>query len=142
MKIAIGCDHAAFSLKEKLKPYLVSKGYEVKDFGCYSEERADYPDFAHLVASGVESKEFDFGLLMCGSGNGISMAANKHKGIRSALCWSAEIAELARQHNDANIICIPSRFVEEEIAKKMVDIFLTTDFEGGRHAKRVEKIEC
>lgn len=140
MKIAIGCDHAAFSLKEKLKPYLASKGYEIKDFGCYSEERADYPDFAHAVAKGVESKEFDFGLLMCGSGNGINMTANKHKGIRSALCWNAEIAELARQHNDANILTLPARYMSEEEAKKCIDVFYTTAFEGGRHADRVKKI--
>lgn len=140
MKIAIGCDHAAFSLKEKLKPYLVSKGYEIKDFGCYSEERADYPDHAHPVANAVESKEFDFGLLMCGSGNGINMTANKHKGIRSALCWNAEIAELARQHNDANILTLPARYMSEEEAKKCIDVFYTTAFEGGRHADRVKKI--
>ena len=140
MKIAIGCDHAAFKLKEKLMPYLIAKGYEIKDFGCYSEERADYPDFAHLVAKGVEGKEFDFGLLMCGSGNGISMAANKHKGIRAALCWMPEIAELARQHNDANILTLPARYMSEEDAKKCIDVFFTTVFEGGRHADRVKKI--
>lgn len=140
MKIAIGCDHAAFLLKEKLKTYLGTKGYEIKDFGCYSEERADYPDFAHPVANVVENKECDFGLLLCGSGNGINMTANKHKGIRSALCWNAEIAELARQHNDANILTLPARFITEEEAKKCVDIFYTTEFEGGRHADRIKKI--
>ncbi len=140
MKIAIGCDHAAFPLKEKLKGYLVSKGYEIKDFGCYSEERADYPDFAHMVAKGVDSKQFDFGLLMCGSGNGISMAANKHKGIRAALCWMPEIAELARQHNDANVLTLPARYMNEEEAKKCIDVFFATAFEGGRHADRVKKI--
>jgi ribose 5-phosphate isomerase B len=140
MKIAIGCDHAAFKLKEALKPYLESKGYTIKDFGCYSEERADYPDFAHPVASGVEKGEFDYGLLMCGSGNGINMTANKHKGIRSALCWNAEIAELARQHNDANILTLPARYITEEEAKKCIDKFYTTAFEGGRHTDRVRKI--
>ena len=140
MKIAIGCDHAAFLLKEKLKAYLGTKGYEIKDFGCYSEERADYPDFAHPVANSVENKECDCGLLLCGSGNGINMTANKHKGIRSALCWNAEIAELARQHNDANILTLPARFITEEEAKKCVDVFYTTEFEGGRHADRVKKI--
>lgn len=140
MKIAIGCDHAAFPLKEKLKGYLLSKGYEIKDFGCYSEERADYPDFAHMVAKGVDSKQFDFGLLMCGSGNGISMAANKHKGIRAALCWMPEIAELARQHNDANVLTLPARYINEEEAKKCIDVFFATAFEGGRHADRVKKI--
>ena len=140
MKIAIGCDHAGFELKEKLKTFLVSKGWEVKDFGTYSEERADYPDFAHLVALAVEKKEFDYGLLMCGSGNGINMTANKHKGIRSALCWNAEIAELARLHNDANILTLPARFITLEEAKKCVSIFYTTTFEGGRHTGRVNKI--
>jgi ribose 5-phosphate isomerase B len=140
MKIAIGCDHAAFQLKEKLKPYLQSKGFEIKDFGCYSEERADYPDFAHPVACAVENKEFDFGLLMCGSGNGINMTANKHKGIRSALCWNSEIAEMARLHNDANILTLPARYITEEEAKKCIDIFYSTEFEGGRHADRVKKI--
>lgn len=140
IKIAIGCDHAAFQLKEKLKPYLISKGYEIKDFGCYSEERADYPDFAHQVAGALENKDFDFGLLMCGSGNGINMTANKHKGIRSALCWNAEIAALARQHNDANILTLPARYVSEEEAKKCIDAFYSTGFEGGRHTDRVAKI--
>ncbi len=140
MKIAIGCDHAAFQLKEKLKIYLQSKGYELTDFGCYSEERADYPDYAHPVANAVESKEADFGLLLCGSGNGINMTANKHSGIRSALCWMAEIAELARLHNDANILTLPARFITEEEAKKCVDVFYTTKFEGGRHSDRVNKI--
>lgn len=140
MKIAIGCDHAAFQLKEKLKPYLESKGYEIRDFGCYSEERADYPDFAHPVANAVENKEFDYGLLMCGTGNGINMAANKHKGIRAALCWSAEVAELARLHNDANILTLPARCISEEVAKACIDKFFTTAFEGGRHTDRVKKI--
>ena len=139
-KIAIGCDHAACQLKETIKVYLQSKGFEVKDFGCYSEERADYPDFAHPVANAVESKEFDFGLLMCGSGNGINMTANKHKGIRSALCWNSEIAELARLHNDANILTLPARYITEEEAKKCVDVFYSTAFEGGRHTDRVNKI--
>src|SRR6476620_12506906 len=140
MKIALGCDHAAFQLKEKLKPYLTSKGYEIKDFGCYSEERADYPDFAHPVANAVESGEFNMGLLMCGSGNGINMTANKHKGIRSALCWTAEIAELARQHNDANILTLPARYISEEEAIQCIDKFFSTDFEGGRHSDQVQNI--
>jgi len=140
MKIAIGCDHAAFQLKEKLKSYLVSKGFEIKDFGCYSEERVDYPDFAHPVANAVKSKEFDFGLLLCGSGNGINITANKHKGIRSALCWTAEIAAMARLHNDANILTLPARYITEEEAKKCVDVFYATNFEGGRHTDRVSKI--
>jgi ribose 5-phosphate isomerase B len=140
MKIAIGCDHAGFELKEKLKGYIQSNGWEVKDLGAYSAERADYPDFAHLVALAVENKEVDYGLLMCGSGNGINMAANKHKGIRSALCWTAEIAELARLHNDANILTLPARYITEEEAKKCIAVFYTTAFEGGRHAGRVDKI--
>ena len=140
MKVAIGSDHAGFCLKEILKSYLQEKGIEVKDFGTYSEERADYADFAHPVADSVENKEVDLGLIMCGSGNGINMAANKHKGIRAALCWNAEIAELARQHNDANILTLPARFISEEEAKKSVDVFLNTAFEGGRHTDRVKKI--
>lgn len=140
MKIAIGSDHAGFELKQKLIPYLQSQGYEIKDFGCYSEERADYPDFAHPVANAVENKEVDFGLLMCGTGNGINMSANKHKGIRAALCWNHEVAALARQHNDANILTLPARCISEEEAKKCVDVFYTTEFEGGRHTDRIKKI--
>ncbi len=140
MKVAIGSDHAGFLLKEKLKSYLQDKGIEVKDFGAYSEERADYPDFAHPVAICVENKEVDFGLIMCGTGNGINMAANKHKGIRAALCWNADIATLARQHNDANILTLPARCIEVEEAKKCVDAFMNTAFEGGRHTDRVNKI--
>ncbi len=140
MKIAIGCDHAGYELKEKLKSYMESKGWEIKDFGTYSDARADYPDFAHLVATSVENKQYDFGLLLCGSGNGINMTANKHKDIRSALCWNAEIAELARLHNDANILTLPARFITEEEAKKCVTVFYSTAFEGGRHADRVNKI--
>jgi len=139
-RIATGADHAGFRLKETIKEYLLSKGIEVKDFGCYTEERADYPDFAHPVAEAIEKKEFDFGILICGSANGISMAANKHKGIRAAICWNEEVAKLARQHNDANIISLPARFISEEEAKKCIDTFLSEKFEGGRHADRVEKI--
>lgn len=149
MKLAIGADHAGFSLKEKLKKYLEEKSrlpdgkeIEVKDFGPVSEQSVDYPDYAHPVANAVEKKEADFGLLMCGSGNGINMTANKHAGIRSALCWNAEIAKLARQHNNANILTLPARFIEEAEAKKCVDVFLSTPFEGGRHEGRVKKISC
>lgn len=140
MKIAIGADHAGFGLKEKIKSYLQLKGIELIDVGTYSEERADYADYAHPVATHVENKQVDLGILMCGSGNGINMAANKHKGIRSALCWTAEIAELARLHNDANILTMPARYISEEEAKKCVDVFLNTAFEGGRHSDRVKKI--
>lgn len=140
MKIAIGSDHAGFPLKEILTTYLKQKGFEVQDFGTYSEERADYPDFAHQVALSVEKKENHIGLLMCGTGNGINMAANKHKGIRSALCWNPEVAALARQHNDANILTLPARCITEEEAKKIVDAFFSASFEGGRHTGRVKKI--
>jgi ribose 5-phosphate isomerase B len=140
MKIAIGSDHAGFSLKEKIRKYLAGKGYSVTDKGCFSEERADYPDFGHAVALAVENKEAETGILLCGSGNGINMAANKHKGIRSALCWTEEIARLARQHNNANVLALPARFISEEEAGLIADTFLTTAFEGGRHADRVSKI--
>jgi ribose 5-phosphate isomerase B len=140
MKIAIGSDHAGFSLKEKIKAHLQTQGIQFNDFGCYSEERVDYPDFAHAVSLGVINREYDFGLLICGSGNGINMAANKHRQIRSALCWMPEIAELARLHNDANILTLPGRYIKEEEAFKCVDIFLKTPFEGGRHMERVKKI--
>jgi len=140
--IPIGADHAGFQLKERVKAHLEAKGYEVKDFGCYSEESIDYPDYAHPVASMVEENENMLGIVICGSGNGINMTANKHQGIRSALCWKKEIAELARQHNDANIIALPARFISEEEGIEMVDVFLSTAFEGGRHQNRVNKIAC
>jgi ribose 5-phosphate isomerase B len=140
--IPIGSDHAGFETKQAVIQHLLSKGYEVKDYGCYSEESIDYPDYAHPVAEYVESNPGTLGILLCGSGNGINMTANKHQAIRSALCWKKEIAELARQHNDANIIALPARFISIEEAIEMVDSFLNTEFEGGRHAKRVEKIAC
>jgi len=142
IKIAIGSDHAGFELKEVLITYLKSMAIEIDDKGCYGLERADYADYAHLVANAVLNNEVTFGILMCGSGNGINMAANKHKGIRAALCWNPEIAELARQHNDANILTLPARCMNIEEAKKCVDIFLATQFEGGRHADRIKKIDC
>ena len=142
IKIALGADHAGFLLKEELKLYLAQLKYDVIDYGTYSIERADYPDFAHPVALAVENNEFDFGILVCGSGNGVNMTANKHQGIRSALCWTVEIAELARLHNNANIIALPARFVSYTDAKEMVRIFLSTAFEGGRHQTRVDKIGC
>jgi ribose 5-phosphate isomerase B len=138
----IGSDHAGFSLKKQLIEYLNSKNISYKDKGCYSEERADYPDFAHEVANGVMNGECKFGILMCGSGNGINMAANKHKGIRAALCWNSEIAALARQHNDANILVLPARFIDEKEAVRCIDAFLNSSFEGGRHADRIKKIDC
>jgi ribose 5-phosphate isomerase B len=140
IKIAIGSDHAGFEYKEILKSYLAD--HEVKDFGTYSLESADYPDFAHPVASAVESKEFAFGILVCGSANGVAITANKHQQIRAAICWLNEIAALSRQHNDANILCIPARFVSTDLAKEMTTTFLQTPFEGGRHQNRVNKISC
>jgi ribose 5-phosphate isomerase B len=141
MIIPIGADHAGFELKEKVKLFLNEKGYEVKDFGCYSSESIDYPDFGHPVAEMVENNAGMKGILICGSGNGINMTANKHQGIRSALCWKAEIAELARLHNDANIIALPARFISEEEALEMIEVFFKTSFEGGRHEKRIEKLD-
>lgn len=140
--IAIGSDHAGFEYKEELKIWLTTAGYTVKDFGTYSIDSVDYPDFAHPVANAVEKNEVDLGILLCGSANGVAITANKHQGIRAALCWTDEIASLARQHNNANVVCIPARFVSKEIAKKITETFLNTPFEGGRHANRVEKISC
>ncbi|MDE5438036.1 ribose 5-phosphate isomerase B [Elizabethkingia meningoseptica] len=139
-KIAIAGDHAGFEYKEIIKKHLEGK-FEVKDFGTYSTDSVDYPDFVHPAASAVENGECDLGILICGSGNGVQITANKHQNIRCALCWQVEIAELARQHNDANMISLPARFVSEDLAKQMVDAFLSTDFEGGRHQNRVNKIK-
>jgi len=140
LKIALASDHAGFKLKQKLLLYLGSKNYELKDFGAYSEDSCDYPDFAHPMASAVENEEFNFGITICGSGNGINMTANKHKGIRSALCWNSEIAYLARLHNDANVCSLPARFISFDQAKEIVDCFLKSEFEGGRHTNRINKI--
>ena len=142
LPIAIGCDHAGFDCKEDLISVLEAEGLAFKDFGTYSKESVDYPDFAHPVAYAVENGEAAFGILLCGSANGVAISANKHEGIRAAICWGEELAELARKHNDANVICIPSRFVREGVAEKMVEIFMHTDFEGGRHQNRVNKIAC
>lgn len=142
MRIAIGGDHAGFHYKQELIPYLTEKGYEVKDFGPFSTDSVDYPDFVHPVATAVEKGEYDFGILICGSANGVAMAANKHQGIRAGIAWQKELAELTRQHNNANILCLPARFIAIELAKECVDAFLTTSFEGGRHQKRVDKIAC
>jgi ribose 5-phosphate isomerase B len=141
-KIAIGCDHAGYELKEKLKIYLQQHGYEAVDKGTHSLQSVDYPDFAHLVANDVADANANAGILICGSANGVAITANKHNNIRAAICWTAEIAHLARQHNDANILCIPTRFVSIDIAIEMLRVFLHTDFEGGRHQTRVEKINC
>jgi ribose 5-phosphate isomerase B len=140
--IAIGCDHAGFEYKTALVKWLTGKGYEVKDFGTYSMDSVDYPDFAHPTALSVESGEAAFGILLCGSGNGVAITANKHQHIRAGLSWENDVAKLIRQHNNANIICIPARFVALALAEQMIDIFMTTPFEGGRHATRVNKIAC
>lgn len=138
--VAIGSDHAGFECKEELISYLEGREIPLKDYGTYSLDSVDYPDFAHPVAQSVEDNECAFGILLCGSANGVAITANKHAGIRAALCWGEEIAELARKHNDANVICIPARFVNEGDAEKMLDVFMNTEFEGGRHADRVSKI--
>lgn len=140
-QIDIGSDHAGFHLKKELIDYLTQKGFEVTDHGAYSEESVDYPDFGHAVATAVE-KSGQLGIVICGSGNGINMAANKHQGIRSALCWMPEIAALARQHNDANVLALPARYLKTEEALAIVDAFLENSFEGGRHERRKEKIAC
>lgn len=139
-KIAMASDHAAYTLKETVKSYLQEKGFEVLDFGTNSPDSCDYADFGHPAAKAVESGECDFGVGMCGSGQGMQITLNKHQGIRAALCWLPEIAALARQHNDANFLVLPARFISEEEAYKIVDTFLASDFEGGRHSRRVAKI--
>lgn len=140
LPIAIGCDHAGFDYKEDIISFLEGKGLKFKDFGAWSKDSVDYPDFAHPVATAVEKGEVAFGILICGSANGVAITANKHQGIRAAICWGEELSQLSRQHNDANIICVPARFVREGDAEKMVDLFMNTPFEGGRHQNRVNKI--
>ena len=139
-KIAIGCDHAGFDYKAAVKALLAKKGIEVFDFGTNSPDSVDYPDFVHPVAEKVEKGEVDLGIVMCGSGNGVAMTANKRQGIRAALCWTAELAELARLHNNANVLAVPVRFISEKVALEMVEKFISTAFEGGRHERRVDKI--
>jgi len=140
--IPIGADHAGFELKEAIKSYFKERGYTFKDYGTYSEESIDYPDYGHPVAQHVLENRNTLGIVICGSGNGINMTVNKHQGIRGALCWKEDLAELARQHNDANIIALPARFISTEEGIQMVEKFLTTEFEGGRHQNRVNKIAC
>ncbi len=140
LKIAVASDHAGYEMKNKLKEYLEKEGYEIYDFGSYSSDSADYPDFGHPLAEAVSNEEFKFGISLCGSGNGINIVANKHPLIRSALCWNKEIAELARKHNNANVCALPARFITFELAKEISDAFLITKFEGGRHERRIEKI--
>lgn len=139
-KIGLCSDHAGYEMKEFVKTLLTEQGLEVVDFGCYSAERADYPDFAHKLGEAIDAGELQRGVALCGSGNGISMALNKHQRVRAALSWNAEIAALARQHNDANVLSIPARFVDEAECRDIVQAFLTNDFEGGRHEARVAKI--
>lgn len=140
--IAIGSDHAGYDYKEDLISFLEAKGLPFKDFGTHSKDSVDYPDFAHPVAKAVEDGDASFGVLICGSANGVAITANKHQGIRAAICWGEELAQLAREHNNANVLCIPARFVREGDAEKMLDIFINTAFEGGRHENRVNKISC
>jgi ribose 5-phosphate isomerase B len=140
LSLGIACDHAGFEFKEKLKAELIKEGYELTDYGTFSDESADYPDFAHPLAHAVEEGIHTYGITLCGSGNGINMTANKHQKIRAALCWNVEISELARLHNDANICSLPARFVDYNLAKQIVNKFLNTTFEGGRHLRRIEKI--
>ena len=140
MKIAMASDHAGYALKLQVKAWLEAQGAEVHDFGCYSSESCDYPEFAHPCAVAVENAEVDFGVILCGTGNGISMTANKHQGVRAALCWDVPLAELARQHNNANVLALPARFISEELAIKITEAFFRSDFEGGRHERRVQKI--
>ena len=140
--VAIGSDHAGYDYKEDLISFLEAKDIAYNDMGTHTKDSVDYPDFAHPVAEAVEKGNAAFGILICGSANGVAITANKHKGIRAAICWGEELAELARKHNDANIICIPARFVRDGDAEKMLDIFMNTAFEGGRHQNRVAKIAC
>ena len=139
--IAIACDHAGYELKETVKKYLDEKGYEVRDFGTNSTESVDYPDYAHQVGKVIDSGELKRGIVICGSGNGVQMTVNKYPNVRCALCWTGEIAHLGRQHNDCNVISMPARFISQDTALEIVDEFLNTPFEGGRHQRRVEKIK-
>ncbi|NJL12776.1 MAG: ribose 5-phosphate isomerase B [Microscillaceae bacterium] len=142
MKIAIGGDHAGFAYKQKLRQALEAAGHEVQDFGPFSEASVDYPDYVHPLAKALEQGQTDLGIVICGSGNGVAMTANKHPHIRCALCWNTDLAALARQHNDANVLALPARFVAYEYAQQIAEVFLKTEFEGGRHTRRVEKIAC
>lgn len=138
--IPMACDHAGYELKLIIKAYLEEKGFEVKDFGTYSSDSCDYPDFAHQLGSSIQRGDYKRGIVICGSGNGVQMTANKYNKVRCALCWIPEIAHLARQHNDANVVSMPARFIDVDTAKQIVDEFINTPFEGGRHERRVEKI--
>ncbi len=140
MKIAFASDHAGFILKQNIMQYIQQKGIETHDFGCYSQDSCDYPDFAHPLAQAVEKNEYDFGIVICSTGNGITMTANKHQQIRAALCWQPQLATLARQHNNANVLGLPANFISQNEAIKIVEAFLEAEFEGGRHLRRVNKI--
>lgn len=140
VKVGLACDHAGYEMKQKIKAHLEQQGFKVVDYGTNSEESVDYPDFAHPLAIAVEKQDVAVGVSLCGSGNGINMTVNKHQQIRAALCWTEEISKLARQHNNANICSLPARFISLDLAIKIVDIFLSTGFDGGRHQKRIEKI--
>lgn len=142
MRIALGGDHAGYEYKKEIVKFLQEKGHDIKDYGPFTSESVDYPDFVHPVASAVEDEEFDFGILICGSANGVAMTANKHQGIRAGIAWAAELAKLTRQHNNANVLCLPARFISLDVAKECVSAFLETAFEGGRHQNRVNKISC
>jgi len=142
MKLVIGGDHAGFQLKEKFIAVLNEKGHDVKDLGPFSEESCDYPDFAHPVASAVQNNVAELGILICGSGNGVNMVANKYQDVRSALCWDVELASMAKEHNNANVLAVPARYISEEKALNILSTFLDTNFEGGRHERRVNKIAC
>lgn len=139
--IAIGSDHAGFKLKNELIVYLVESGFDVQDFGPEGEDSVDYPDYAHPVAESISDGEYDCGILICGSGNGVCMTANKHEGVRAALCWNVEVGQLAKQHNNANIICLPARYISKKMAIAITEAWLSSEFEGGRHENRVNKID-
>lgn len=141
-KVAIGGDHAGYLLKEELLKFLESEGHQVKDFGPFSADSADYADFVHPLATAVENGEYEFGILMCGSGQGVAITANKHQKIRAALCWDTDLAEVTRKHNNSNVLCMAARWTAVELAKSMTRVFLATEFEGGRHQSRVDKIHC
>ena len=140
IKIALACDHAGYLHKNKTKEYLENKGYTINDYGCFSEESVDYPDFAHQLAESIKKENSDIGIQFCGTGNGINMSANKHSQIRAALCWNPHIAEQARLHNNANVLTMPARHLQWNEVKEIIDVFLSSEFEGGRHQKRVNKI--
>ncbi|MBR5784964.1 MAG: ribose 5-phosphate isomerase B [Bacteroidales bacterium] len=139
--IAIACDHAGYELKETIKKFLSEKGFEIKDYGTNSSDSVDYPDMVHPLGRDINTGVYNKGIVVCGSGNGVQMTVNKYQNVRCALCWNVEIAELARMHNDANVLSLPARFIPSELALEIVDKFISTDFEGGRHLKRVEKIK-